>query len=461
MKYSLNDVWVFDTETSTMHPGPAEYVPSRTSHAACLIGKSMIVHGGIGSEGSTMSDLWHLNLDYLKWQFMMSAGVEARLSHHTIAGAYNNSLDHIEPFQPAHEKKPWDRSGIMREGIYIFGGKDLNGNPKNDLYIINTDSTKRYFLEKVEVLGKKPHARYGHTMIYYHPKQYMFIYGGRNDLLWGQCGNCTMSDIQILNLKYLIWIPVTCSNGDMPRYSMSCFMDKTKIYVVGGINNQSYVSSCVECLETDGTLVPDIDVFSEDQYYIDNLLQGDLRRLAPFKVPSETLKAHMKTRGYLMETDYDFNKPKEIKSPRKSRKKYFTGFDSLNSSFIRPENGIFGSQNLNVSDIKHGINDTKTQSKPNFTSVMNSIGSINQDNNHNSSPTTKQNRRSTIGQNYLKQPQGRLLVNALRIPLNFNLVSFQPVPLNKEENMRHKNQISGKITPIDDKRETGKNTLDS
>jgi|AACY02.9.fsa_nt_gi hypothetical protein len=60
----------------------------------------------------------------------MSAGVEARLSHHTIAGAYNNNIDHIEPFQGHSEKKLYDRGGIMREGLYLFGGKDINGVPK-------------------------------------------------------------------------------------------------------------------------------------------------------------------------------------------------------------------------------------------------------------------------------------------------------------------------------------------
>lgn len=203
LRYSLNDLWIFDTETLTMTSGAVEYVPNRTSHACCIIGKTMIIHGGISNEDATNSDLWTFNLEVCKWQFMMSAGIEVKLSHHTIAGAYNTSLDLIEPFTQGScgEKKFWDRSGIMKEGIYIFGGKDVNGNPRNDLYLINTETKKRYNLEKLEVLGKKPYARFGHAMVYYAPKQYMIIYGGRNDSLWGPFGNCTISDVFILNLK--------------------------------------------------------------------------------------------------------------------------------------------------------------------------------------------------------------------------------------------------------------------
>ena len=42
------------------------------------------------------------------------------------------------------------RGGIPKEGIYIFGGKDQNGIPKNNVYYINTEK-KKYAMEKLEV----------------------------------------------------------------------------------------------------------------------------------------------------------------------------------------------------------------------------------------------------------------------------------------------------------------------
>lgn len=112
---------------------------------------------------------------------------------------------------------------------------------------------------------------------------------------------------------------------------MSLFLDKTKLYIVGGINNQSYVSSSVECLETDCTLVPDIDANSEDPDYIDSIPHTQIVKLVPFKIPSRALKNYMNDHGYLNDTSHNFNKVKkpEVIKPKLTKSQILGNYSSV------------------------------------------------------------------------------------------------------------------------------------
>ena len=145
-----------------------------------------------------------------------------------MCGAYNTNLDTTEIFAQRdldHMRREIDRGKmqIMKEGLYIFGGRDKKGEVTNGLYMVNTEVKKRYKFEKVDTIGHPPLPRYGHCMVYYPKKQYLVIYGGRNDTLWENYGSCSMSAVVILNLKYLCWCSVRIYNGNYPRYSMSYF----------------------------------------------------------------------------------------------------------------------------------------------------------------------------------------------------------------------------------------------
>ena len=173
-RHAINDTRVFELETLTWQSvtGSAEYIDPRRSHACCLVGKNMIVHGGVDTSDHTKSDLWTFNLDVMKWSSVITEGKDLCLSHHTMSGAYANHMDSIEIFSNAEpQKRAAGFNSIFKEGVFIFGGKDPNGKARGELYHISTESKKKYSIERVEPIGSPPHARYGHAMLYWHKKQ--------------------------------------------------------------------------------------------------------------------------------------------------------------------------------------------------------------------------------------------------------------------------------------------------
>lgn len=205
-RFTLQDIKCFDSENYnwSIVVTCGEVIAHRRSHACCLIGKTMIVHGGIDNIEATFADLWILNLDQFKWIRCHMDQDDIFLSHHTMCGVFNTQIEFVDilNFKDFGDKKK-EKNGPMsvyKEGIYIFGGKDQNGKAKDTLYIINTESRKKYSLEKVEPLGKPPKARYGHCMVYLAlaaEKQNLVIYGGRNDTLWETRQECTLDDIYV------------------------------------------------------------------------------------------------------------------------------------------------------------------------------------------------------------------------------------------------------------------------
>jgi hypothetical protein len=94
-RYPLNDVKVFDPADMAFSwvSSIGEYIPARRNHAACVIGKWMLVHGGVNSEEVMLGDLWLFNLESCKWQSMETDGKAKFLSNHTMTGIFNMNLD--------------------------------------------------------------------------------------------------------------------------------------------------------------------------------------------------------------------------------------------------------------------------------------------------------------------------------------------------------------------------------
>jgi hypothetical protein len=92
----------------------------------------------------------------------------------------------------------------MKEGIYVFGGKNKQGEATNSF--INIQLGHSYAkLEAFSTIGIPPKARYGHCAHFLRDHDYYVIYGGRNDKIFNYTGRCTLDDIVVLNLKYLSW----------------------------------------------------------------------------------------------------------------------------------------------------------------------------------------------------------------------------------------------------------------
>jgi hypothetical protein len=300
-RYAINEIRVFDPETVTWAtvPGASEYIDPRRSHACCLVGKNMIIHGGIDTADTTKCDLWTFNVEHMKWNGVMSEGRELPLSHHTISGAYTSSMETMEIFTQidVQATRPIRGSAIFKEGVFIFGGKDPNGKARGELYVISTEVKKKYAIDRIEPVGKPPHPRYGHSMVYWHSKQYLVIYGGRNDDLWEETGSSSMTDVIVLNLYYLVWCHVKIPNGQNPRYGMSTFLDGSTLYIIGGFSTDSFAKGVVEKLEINEDAVPDFGFDTENERIVDTLSYQQLNKISHFKVITKCLNAALDDAG--------------------------------------------------------------------------------------------------------------------------------------------------------------------
>jgi hypothetical protein len=81
---------------------------------------------------------------------------------------------------------------------------------------------------------------------------YFVVHGGRNDKMFDRLGSSAMSDIHVLNLKFMAWCQVKIGNIDPgPCYNFSSASYGSRIFRFGGVNDASYVDGKMWILELD------------------------------------------------------------------------------------------------------------------------------------------------------------------------------------------------------------------
>lgn len=141
----------------------------------------------------------------------------------------------------------------MKEGIYVFGGKNVKGEPTNTFMNIQLGANP-VRISHFRTVGIPPRARFGHSAHFLPGLDYYVIYGGRNDQMYTTFGSSALSDVVILNLKYLAWCSVKFGSiNPGPCYNFSSESFGTRIFKFGGVNNSSYVSGKMYILELDQT----------------------------------------------------------------------------------------------------------------------------------------------------------------------------------------------------------------
>lgn len=187
------------------------FLSPRKCHGCCITDRYMIVHGGLDSEDTTLSDLWMFDLVTKSWSELTSRGNETALSHHRMVTAVEFPERYANIFK-AKKHQYFGGAPLFLEGIYSFGGKDSTHRATNSLYCLRLGRAILSF-KKMETLGQKPAARYGHCLHYYRQRRSLVVYGGRNDDLFQTRQTSVLGDVFFLNLVNLSWITVTLSSG--------------------------------------------------------------------------------------------------------------------------------------------------------------------------------------------------------------------------------------------------------
>ena len=134
-----------------------EYVIARRNHVAAVVGRHLLVHGGINSRGQYLRDLWVYDIPVCKWHQPFTTNGDALfrygLAYHTMAPVFHRERKNIELFRPLEESVR--RRQILVEGLYVFGGLNNQNIASNRLSILQIDQRPLNWLE-LEVSGEPP-----------------------------------------------------------------------------------------------------------------------------------------------------------------------------------------------------------------------------------------------------------------------------------------------------------------
>lgn len=150
-------------------------------------------------------------------------------------------------------------SSATNEGIYFFGGRDANYVASDKLWLLKVYQNPAEFV-LLEPSGKKPVARYGHSLTHIENSPYLVLFGGRNDNFFKIFTYKTcFAFLDLLDIEKNTWIKVSLgSYKPQSRYSFCSAMHGSRLLVFGGLTDLNYLPAQMERLEFDSIKVDQI-----------------------------------------------------------------------------------------------------------------------------------------------------------------------------------------------------------
>lgn len=180
----------------------------RRNHAAIVMGRQMIVIGGINQQEEYLNELVVLDfmtqkwVNYSKWFDPHLLPFKLGIAYHQICPAFEDITQNL--FLQHKSIFAQSLGLIKEEGIYLFGGRNAEGEYLSGIYVLkNTYPIMPW--KQLVTQGKLPQKRANHQMCMMPQIGCMVVSGGKNE-----SGNKTryFSDIHLLDLKTLDWIKV-------------------------------------------------------------------------------------------------------------------------------------------------------------------------------------------------------------------------------------------------------------
>ena len=321
-----NELWMFDLEKNiwTKMPIPVKDDPTpRKNHTSIIIKDILFIYGGEIPKERPYEDLITYNLTTNRFYFpkiplkkkinqrighicvgtnqtfLIQGGMDSRTHAiensayiYNIFGNYWHKLEcigeplpyrvyhcaemvnfysktSIGPYNFYYPPEDYQKTSIKRikhEGIYIFGGVNEKKIYMNDLHIIRIGH-KPCVNFKPKISGPYPEPRIKAKMLFLDNYNFVIIHGGIT-IKQKFC-----DDIVVLNLENFNWIKPIISNeiGEgkklLGRIEHQIFFHEEKIYIFGGLGEESMLSMNFETVE-----------FEVTGFY-DNLMNQDLNEL--------------------------------------------------------------------------------------------------------------------------------------------------------------------------------------
>ncbi|CAD8151919.1 unnamed protein product [Paramecium pentaurelia] len=218
-------------------------IPPRKCHVAEVIGRNMIVQGGIDLKGQYLRDVISYDIATQRWSQVLTEQhvcFPDGVAFHKSCAVFHNTQ--VELYKNDPEVK------FNYQGVFIFGGFDKHGHYLDKLIKIDI-TTKPINFEQVQTKGLSPIGRCQHSMNYLEQYQIIVIYGGKNDDL---NVNGFLNDIHLLDMKTLTWINVEIKGSQVAgRCGHSAACIESKLYIFGGCNYSGFLKSDLLIIELD------------------------------------------------------------------------------------------------------------------------------------------------------------------------------------------------------------------
>ena len=229
----------------------------RRNHIGELIGQQYLIHGGISEfNDEIVNDVHILNISNFKWSTLQLNPMTAS------PYLYGHSCSLVLPFELRfhirlsvynfpEEKKAND---IKEKGLYVFGGVAQSGKLSDVMYNLTLGKSHPEW-KIIDTHGKKPLARYFHSMNYYEKGNILIVHGGRNDY---KSDSFALNDTFIFNLFTYEWTEVKLYSTMedfkvLNRCGHCAIIYNSKLVIFGGMNANNYLGSSlfVVCLDSD------------------------------------------------------------------------------------------------------------------------------------------------------------------------------------------------------------------
>ncbi|CAG9334048.1 unnamed protein product [Blepharisma stoltei] len=238
--FSIDDnEWIYIRTTGVL-------IQSRKNHCAAVVGKHMLIYGGLNQKNKALGDVAVLNMKNFKWKALEIAGQKPKeTAFHACATVLNTEQLRAESIYNIPTASNLD---IKIPGIYIFGGVGDDRKPNNDLWILNVGG-KTLSWTKPVTTGEPPSPRFQHSMAYNDRAKVLCVFGGRIDTGGSSHYTC-FNDIHILKLDNLMWATLRVF-GNIPasRSGHSAACAGTKLFIFGGVSNTCFCNSDLYVLE--------------------------------------------------------------------------------------------------------------------------------------------------------------------------------------------------------------------
>ncbi|CAD8175841.1 unnamed protein product [Paramecium pentaurelia] len=308
LRENLSDTRIFDLETKTwqlLKPNYENIPESRRSFGSCIVGKGLIVMGGIRSKFSNFNDIHYLNLNLCKWNPLdtYKNPFNKGLAFQQLVCAYNKPQLIFE--KKDTRGKPY--KALEYEGIYCFGGCYIDDDKNTQFYnhfmaLLKLDQPNNPWVIP-ETSGKPPLPRIQHTASYVQDMNIIIIFGGRDD----SRSHPYFNDLFAYKICEKEWVQLDVyGNVPRPRASHSAVAYKSQVLYFGGVSMNGYLEFSVNVAEFNQNQIRQLQSemktyesttniqSPKEEYQRQSILSKQyfsLHQIAPIQKPGEMTKA--------------------------------------------------------------------------------------------------------------------------------------------------------------------------